>query len=50
MLPNAIAAPDGNTTADTVTASTGTPIIQQQIAGLVDGGTYRFYVWAKVAS
>ncbi len=47
---NAIAAPDGNTTADTVTASTATPIIQQQIAGLVDGGTYTFYVWAKVAS
>ena len=39
-----------NTTADTVTASTATPIIQQQIAGLVDGGTYTFYMWAKVAS
>jgi hypothetical protein len=47
---NSTAAPDGNTTADTVTASTATPIIQQQIAGLVDGGTYTFYVWAKVAS
>lgn len=32
------------------TASTATPIIQQQIAGLVDGGTYTFYVWAKVVS
>jgi hypothetical protein len=47
---NSTTAPDGNTTADTVTASTATPIIQQQIAGLVDGGTYTFYVWAKVAS
>ena len=47
---NSTAAPDGNTTADTVTASTATPIIQQQIAGLTDGGTYTFYVWAKVAS
>jgi len=47
---NTTTAPDGNTTADTVTASTATPIIQQQIAGLVDSGTYTFYVWAKVAS
>jgi hypothetical protein len=47
---NSTAAPDGNTTADTVTASTAMPIIQQQIAGLVDSGTYTFYVWAKVAS
>jgi hypothetical protein len=47
---NAAAAPDGNTTADQITASTATPIIQQQVAGLVDGGTYTFYVWAKVAS
>jgi hypothetical protein len=47
---NSTAAPDGNTTADTVTASTATPIIQQQIAGLVDGGTYTFYVWARVGS
>ena len=47
---NSTAAPDGNSTADTVTASTVTPIIQQQIAGLVDSGTYTFYVWAKVAS
>jgi hypothetical protein len=46
---NAGAAPDGNATADQVTASTATPIIQQQVAGLVDGGTYTFYVWAKVA-
>jgi hypothetical protein len=47
---NGITAPDGNLTADVVTASTATPVIQQQIAGLVDGGTYTFYVWAKVAS
>ena len=47
---NSIAAPDGNTTADTITAVTATPIIQQQAAGLVSGGQYTFYVWAKVAS
>ena len=47
---NALAAPDGNTTADTITAVTATPIIQQQVAGLVSGGQYTFYVWAKVAS
>jgi hypothetical protein len=47
---NSTAAPDGNTTADTVTASTSTPVIQQQIAGLVSGGQYTFYVWAKVPS
>jgi hypothetical protein len=29
---------------------TGTPIIKQQVAGLVSGGQYTFYVWAKVAS
>jgi hypothetical protein len=47
---NSVTAPDGNTTADTVTASTSTPVIQQQIAGLTDGGTYTFYLWAKTAS
>jgi hypothetical protein len=47
---NAAAAPDGNTTADQISASTTTPILQQQVAGLVDGGTYTFYVWTKVAS
>ena len=47
---NAAAAPDGNTTADQITASTATPVLQQQIAGLMDGGTYTFYVWARVAS
>jgi hypothetical protein len=47
---NAAAAPDGNTTADQITASTATPVLQQNIAGLVDGGTNTFYVWARVAS
>jgi hypothetical protein len=47
---NAIIAPDGNQTADVITAVTTTPVIQQQIAGLADGGTCTFYVWARVAS
>ncbi|HWQ56329.1 MAG TPA: carbohydrate binding domain-containing protein [Bryobacteraceae bacterium] len=47
---NAAAAPDGNTTADQIAASTATPVVQQNVAGLVDGGTYTFYVWARVAS
>ncbi|MBI4907302.1 MAG: carbohydrate binding domain-containing protein [Acidobacteria bacterium] len=47
---NAIIAPDGNQTADVVTAVTTTPVIQQQIAGLADGGTYTFYIWARVPS
>ncbi|MCE5306814.1 MAG: carbohydrate binding domain-containing protein [Acidobacteriales bacterium] len=50
VVANAAAAPDGNTTADQIAASTATPVLQQNIAGLVDGGTYTFYVWAKVAS
>ncbi|MCS6954435.1 MAG: hypothetical protein NZM33_16440 [Bryobacteraceae bacterium] len=41
---NAIIAPDGNQTADVITAVTDTPVIQQQIAGLAHGGTYTFYV------
>jgi hypothetical protein len=40
----------GNQTADVISAVTTTPMIQQQIAGLADGGTYTFYVWARVAS
>ncbi len=48
--PNSVIAPDGNQTADTITAVTGTPVIQQQIAGLADGGTYTFYIWARVPS
>ncbi|MEN6533109.1 MAG: carbohydrate binding domain-containing protein [Bryobacteraceae bacterium] len=47
---NSIIAPDGNLTADVVTAVTDTPVLQQQIAGLADGGTYTFYIWARVAS
>jgi hypothetical protein len=47
---NTTTAPDGNSTADTISAVTATPIIQQQIAGLASGGQYTFYVWAKVAS
>lgn len=47
---DAIIAPDGNQTADVITAVTTTPVIQQQIAGLADGGTYTFYIWARVAS
>lgn len=47
---NSIIAPDGSQNADVVTAVTTTPINQQQIAGLTDGGTYTFYVWARVPS
>jgi len=47
---SAVIAPDGHQTADVVTAITDTPVIQQQIAGLVDGGTYTFYIWARVPS
>jgi hypothetical protein len=47
---NAAIAPDGRQTADAITASTSTPVIQQQIAGLDAGGTYTFYVWGRVAS
>jgi hypothetical protein len=47
---NSIIAPDGNQTGDVITAVTTTPVIQQQIASLGDGGTYTFYVWARVAS
>jgi hypothetical protein len=47
---NAAAAPDGNQTADQITASTAVPVLQQQIAALTAGGTYTFYVGARVAS
>ena len=43
-------APDGNTTADTITVVTATPIIQQQVAGLASRGQNTLYVCAKVAS
>ena len=44
------AASNSDTTADTITAVTATPIIQQQVAGLASAGQYTFYIWAKVAS
>jgi hypothetical protein len=47
---NAVIAPDGNQTADVITADTSTPVIQQQIAGLAEGGMYTFYIWARVPS
>ena len=31
-----------------VFTSTGTPVLQQNVAGLLDGGTYTFYIWARV--
>ena len=49
-IANAIAAPDGNSTADTITAVTARPVIQQQVAGLTSGGQYTFYGWAKVGA
>ena len=33
-----------------ITAITTTPVIQQQIASLADGGTYTFYIWARAPS
>ncbi len=47
---NSILAPDGNQTADTVTASGSAGLIRQNISGLVANGQYTFYVWLKVAS
>jgi len=47
---NAVVAPDGNQTADTITASGAAGLIRQNIAGLVSGGQYTFYVWLKVPS
>ena len=47
---NSVSAPDGNQTADAVTASGGAGLIRQNIAGLVANGQYTFYVWLKVPS
>ncbi len=47
---NSIVAPDGNQTADAVTASGVAGLIRQNVAGLVANGQYTFYVWLKVAS
>ncbi len=47
---NSVVAPDGNQTADAVTASGNAGLIRQNIAGLVANGQYTFYVWLKVPS
>jgi len=47
---NSVAAPDGNQTADAVTASGAAGLIRQNIAGLAANGQYTFYVWLKVPS
>ena len=47
---SSVAAPDGNQTADAVTASGAAGLIRQSIAGLVANGQYTFYVWLKVPS
>ena len=44
---NSVVAPDGNTTADTITASDAARSIRQNIAGLAANGQYTFYVWAQ---
>jgi hypothetical protein len=47
---NTVVAPDGNQTADAVTASGSAGLIRQNIAGLVANGQYTFYIWLKVPS
>jgi hypothetical protein len=47
---NSVVAPDGNQTADAVTASSAAGLIRQNVAGLVANGQYTFYVWLKVPS
>jgi hypothetical protein len=47
---NAVIAPDGHLAADGITTVPDTPVIQQQIAGLADGGAYTSSVWALLAS
>jgi hypothetical protein len=47
---NSLVAPDGNQTADAVTASGAAGLIRQNIAGLVANGQYTFYIWLKVPS
>ena len=49
VVANSIVAPDGNSTADAVTASGAAGLIRQNIAGLVANGQYTFYVWLKVS-
>ena len=50
VVANSIVAPDGNSTADAVTASGASGLIRQNVSGLVANGQYTFYVWLKVAS
>ena len=50
VIANSIVAPDGNSTADAVTASGAAGLIRQNVSGLVANGQYTFYVWLKVAS
>jgi hypothetical protein len=47
---NSVVAPDGEQTADAVTASGAAGLIRQNIAGLVANGQYTFYLWLKVPS
>ncbi len=47
---DAVLAPDGNQTADTVTANGSAGLIRQNIAGLAANGQYTFYIWLKVPS
>ncbi|MCZ2152963.1 MAG: hypothetical protein LC114_03510 [Bryobacterales bacterium] len=47
---NSVVAPDGNQTADAVTASGSAGLIRQNIAGLLANGQYTFYIWLKVPS
>lgn len=47
---NSVLAPDGNATADAVTASGAAGLIRQNVAGLTANGQYTFYVWLKVPS
>ena len=50
MNTNAAAAPDGNTTAEQITASTATQIIRNDRRHWSPAAGTAFYVWAKVAS
>jgi hypothetical protein len=47
---NSVVAPDGNQTADAVTASGAAGLIRQNVAGLMANGQYTFYLWLKVPS
>ena len=47
---NSVVAPDGNATADAVSASGAAGLIRQNVAGLAANGQYTFYVWLKVPS